>query len=122
MSEPNIAFAAPQTDCSARPSGHRPIDLVHLARQTGGDKHLESEVLALFARQLRKSTCEVAGLAGEARTALAHKICGSAKGVGAFDVARAAEKLETRPSDKKALAAFTKAAIEADNFILGLDR
>ena len=49
MAALGIAFEAQEINVQPRPSGGRPIDLVHLARQTGGDKALESEVLALFA-------------------------------------------------------------------------
>ncbi|PWW04432.1 hypothetical protein DFR52_1011130 [Hoeflea marina] len=122
MAAPNIAFEAPECGHQPRPSGSRPVDLVHLACQTGGDKSLESEVLALFARQARQSVNEMARLDTEGRKALAHKILGSAKGIGAFEVARCAGLVEARPGDLGAVAAFTKAVVDADNFIVGLSR
>ena len=72
----------------------RPIDLVHLARTTLGDRALEREVLQLFDRQsgiliARMWTAPPAALA-----ALAHTLKGSARGIGAWRVARAAELLE----------------------------
>lgn len=72
----------------------RPIDLVHLARTTLGDRALEREVLQLFERQAtiliaRMRTVPPAGVA-----ALAHTLKGSARGIGAWRVARAAELLE----------------------------
>jgi HPt (histidine-containing phosphotransfer) domain-containing protein len=72
----------------------RPIDLVHLARTTLGDRALEREVLQLFERQssiliARMRTVPPAGVA-----ALAHTLKGSARGIGAWRVARAAEVLE----------------------------
>lgn len=118
----SIAFEAPETGQHSRPSGDRPIDLVHLARQTGGDKVLESEVLAVFARQIRKAVCEMPRCAGEDRIKLAHLIAGSARGIGAFEVARLAGTIEAQPDDAAALAAFARAAVDADNFIIGLDR
>ena len=118
----NIAFEAPESGNHPRPSGDRPIDLVHLARQTGGDKTLESEVLAIFARQIRKAVRELPALSGDARARLAHTIAGSAKGVGAFEVARCAEVVEQAPANPAAITAFTKAVVDADSFIVGLMR
>lgn len=117
-----IAFEAPETGLKPRPSGQRPVDLVHLARQTGGDKALETEVLALFAKQVRQAMAELSKLDAESRRALAHRISGSAKGVGAREVARCADEIEKKPKDAESIAAFTKAVIEADNFIVGLAR
>jgi HPt (histidine-containing phosphotransfer) domain-containing protein len=72
----------------------RPIDLVHLARATLGDRALEREVLQLFDRQsgMLIARMRAAGPAGIA--ALAHTLKGSARGIGAWRVARAAELLE----------------------------
>jgi HPt (histidine-containing phosphotransfer) domain-containing protein len=72
----------------------RAIDLVHLSRTTMGDRALEREVLQLFDRQSsilieRMRTAAPAGV-----TTLAHTLKGSARGVGAWRVARAAEQLE----------------------------
>ncbi|EDQ33506.1 hypothetical protein HPDFL43_09727 [Hoeflea phototrophica DFL-43] len=122
MAALNIAFETPDTTPQPRPSGGRPIDLVHLARQTGGDKALEAEVLALFARQARESVTQLATLKTASRAELAHKLAGAAKGVGAFEVARCAEAIEATPANAAAVAAFAKAVIDADNFIVGLTR
>lgn len=122
MAAPNIAFEAPELRLQTRPSGGRPIDLVHLARQTGGDKTLETEVLALFARQARLAVAQISELETEARIDLAHRLSGSAKAVGAFEVARCAAMLETKPRNPAAISAFTKAVIDADTFIVGLTR
>ena len=122
MAALGIAFEVQEVTLQPRPSGGRPIDLVHLARQTGGDKSLETEVLALFARQARQAVAQIGDLKKEARSELAHKIAGAAKGVGASDVARCASKLENEPGNSAAVAAFTKAVIDADSFIVGLMR
>jgi len=122
MAALNIAFEAPEVSYQPRPSGGRPIDLVHLARQTGGDKSLETEVLALFARQAREAVARISGLDAKARTELAHRLAGAAKGVGAFEVARCASEVETRPRNAAAIAAFTRSVIDADAFIAGLMR
>ena len=122
MAALGIAFEVQEVSPQPRPSGGRPIDLVHLARQTGGDKSLETEVLALFARQARQAVTQIGDMKADARSELAHKIAGAAKGVGASDVARCASALETQPGSATAVAAFTKAVVEADNFIVGLMR
>lgn len=122
MAALGIAFEAQEISLQPRPSGGRPIDLVHLARQTGGDKELETEVLALFARQARQAVTQIGDLKKDARSELAHKIAGAAKGVGASDVARCAMMLENEPGNSAAVAAFTKAVVEADTFIVGLMR
>tara|TARA_R110002020_G_scaffold34066_17_gene103610 strand:- start:19364 stop:19732 length:369 start_codon:yes stop_codon:yes gene_type:complete len=118
----SIAFEAPETSLQRRPSGGRPIDLVHLARQTGGDKSLEAEVLALFARQAREAVTHIGRLETQARCELAHRLAGAAKGVGAFEVARCAAAVESKPRNTAAIAAFAKAVIDADTFIVGLTR
>ncbi|WP_339758756.1 Hpt domain-containing protein [uncultured Hoeflea sp.] len=122
MAALGIAFEAQEISLQPRPSGGRPIDLVHLARQTGGDKALETEVLALFARQARQAVTQIGDMKKDARSELAHKIAGAAKGVGASDVARCASMLENEPGNSAAVAAFTKAVVEADTFIVGLMR
>jgi HPt (histidine-containing phosphotransfer) domain-containing protein len=76
------------------PSGERPIDLVHLARMTLGERGLEREVLQLFDRQagmlvVRMEQAERAGVC-----AAAHTLKGSARGIGAWQVAHAAEAVE----------------------------
>ena len=122
MAALNIAFDAPEISFQPRPSGARPIDLVHLARQTSGDKALETEVLALFARQARLAVAQISGLENNARAELAHRLAGAAKGVGAFEVARCASEIEAKPRNVAAIAAFTKAVVDVDSFILGLTR
>ena len=77
------------------------IDLVHLARQSLGDRALETELLALFERQAHQiidRLCEIprqmgAGGTGHAHM-LAHTLKGSALAVGARRVASAAEAYE----------------------------
>lgn len=122
MAALNIAFEAPDNAGGMGPSNGRPIDLVHLARQTMGDKALELEVLQMFARQARESMKELATSEGAARAAVAHRLKGSAQSVGADAVAKAAAALEDNPADAIALAGVTAAVVEAENFILKLCR
>lgn len=122
MAALNIAFEAPDNAGGMGPSNGRPIDLVHLARQTMGDKALELEVLQMFARQARESMKELATSEGAARAAVAHRLKGSAQSVGADAVAKAAAALEDNPANAIALAGVTAAVVEAENFILKLCR
>jgi len=70
------------------------IDFAHLARMTMGDKRLEAEVLALFDRQAGLLFARMQGAPPAAVAAFAHTIKGSARGVGAWQVAEAAEAIE----------------------------
>ena len=70
-----------------------PIDLDHLRRMTLGDESLEHEVLAMFAAQSVSLVGKLASLPADAR-ALVHTLKGSARAIGAFAVAAAAEDLE----------------------------
>jgi HPt (histidine-containing phosphotransfer) domain-containing protein len=73
------------------------IDLVHLSRQTLGDKDLEVELLNLFARQAK--TIIQALMANNPNMAqksadLLHTLCGSARAVGSWRIAEQAQKPE----------------------------
>jgi hypothetical protein len=77
------------------PGGNeRPIDLVHLARMTRGDRSLEREVLQLFDRQATMLIGRMRSSAAPAVCAAAHVLTGSARGIGAWPVARAAQAVE----------------------------
>jgi Hpt domain-containing protein len=76
------------------------IDRAHLFRMTLGDHALECEVLQLFDQQAglllaRMGAADPAGVA-----ALAHTLLGSARGIGAWGVARAAEAVEMAARSK----------------------
>ena len=122
MAAAKIAFEAPDNHKASCPSQSRPVDLVHLANQTMGDKALEAEVLQMFARQARALVQEMATADAARMTAVAHRLQGAAKAVGAFTVAAGAERLEANPEDAGLLASVHSAVIEADNFIMGLCR
>ena len=77
----------------SNPLDNNPLDLDHLARMTLGDAELEREVLAMFAEQSQRLVSAMAALPADAG-ALAHKLKGSARGIGAFAVAEAAAELE----------------------------
>ncbi len=88
----NMAISAASGPAIA---SERPIDLVHLSKYTMGDKDLEREVLNLFATQ---STLYLDRLreAEDDRSWLeaVHTLKGSATGVGAWQVATYAGKVE----------------------------
>ena len=77
-----------------------PIDHVHLARYTMGNKALELEVLQLFAGQAPETlaSLKAAATAKEWHVA-AHTLKGSARAVGAFALAAAAEEAERTGHD-----------------------
>lgn len=73
------------------------LDLVHLSRQTLGDRALETELLELFDRQATGALARLTGPAaasGVAAADIAHMLKGSARAVGALSVAQAAGDLE----------------------------
>jgi HPt (histidine-containing phosphotransfer) domain-containing protein len=72
----------------------RPIDLVHLSHMTLGDRALERDVLVLFERQIQLLMERIETGAAPIAAAAAHTLKGSARGVGAFALARAAAEVE----------------------------
>jgi HPt (histidine-containing phosphotransfer) domain-containing protein len=87
-----------------------PIDMAHLGRMTMGDASLEREVLAMFAGQSAGLIGALASLPADA-AALAHTLKGSARAIGAFHVADAAEALETVLQDDADAAEATSEAL-----------
>ncbi len=95
-----LAFA-PHTEAEYRapdcPSAGNPVDLVHLSKQSLGDRSLEIEILALFQSQskLYLERLTNATTADERKMA-AHTILGSARGLGAWRVAKQAELIQAK--------------------------
>lgn len=73
----------------------RAIDLEHLSRMTLGERELEREVLRLFDCQADMLLVRMRDAAPAAISAYAHTLKGSARGIGAWAVARAAGDVET---------------------------
>jgi Hpt domain-containing protein len=104
------------------------IDLAQLSRMTLGERSLEQEVLTLFDLQadilLARMRCEVPN----AVAGLAHTLTGSARGVGAWHVAEAAEAVERLVSSpdaaplSAAMNRLTTAVIDAQAAIAELLR
>jgi HPt (histidine-containing phosphotransfer) domain-containing protein len=91
----------------------RAIDLVHLARMTCGDRTLEREVLDMFVRQAGTIVAAMSGATPASLAALAHRLKGSARGIGAWRVATAAESVEGASKDSPESAARAVAALAA---------
>ena len=88
----------PQT--ASPDSSAEPIDLAHLSRQTFGEPHLERDVLVLFTSQSDVYLARLAGAtSGKAWQDAAHSLKGSAKAIGAWRLAEAAEHAETLTGD-----------------------
>ena len=82
----------------------RPIDLVHLARATLGDRSLEREVLQLFDRQSALLIARLRNAGPDGVAMIAHTLKGSVRGIGAWRVARAAEAVELAGSTESGAA------------------
>jgi HPt (histidine-containing phosphotransfer) domain-containing protein len=74
------------------------IDEAHLEQMTLGDRGLEREVLQIFVRQAAIVMGRIAGAEPAIIAAAAHTLTGSARGIGAWRVAQAAERLERASS------------------------
>jgi HPt (histidine-containing phosphotransfer) domain-containing protein len=113
------------------PESTRAIDLIHLARQTMGDRDLETELLGLFRRQagqiMERLSADLPGDSIPWRADLAHTLKGSARAIGATRVAIKAEIYEVQARDgnpdlRPALAGLKNAVDEACRSIADLLR
>jgi HPt (histidine-containing phosphotransfer) domain-containing protein len=84
----------------------------HLTRMTLGDRHLEREVLEIFLRQTTIMLQRLAGAESALAAATAHTLKGSARGIGAWRVARAAERLEQASNQSEAVSQSVEAAVD----------
>jgi HPt (histidine-containing phosphotransfer) domain-containing protein len=109
--------------------GHSPIDMVYLARQSGGDHELEQELLALFADQCIRHLDTIRQAGTEAGCDAAHTLKGAARAIGAWQVADAAEQVEKalsvlpsprEPAAQQDLSALCTAAEQARAAIIAL--
>ncbi len=103
-------------DAGAATGPEAVLDLVHLSRQSFGDHSLELELLALFDRQAAQFPARLldARRKGDPRAPLelAHMLKGSARAVGAFAVAGAAQAYEAALQSGDAAAACERLAAE----------
>jgi len=106
----------------------RPVDLVHLARYTGGDAALNAEVLQLFATQasdlLRQLASELQAKDSKNWRHVTHTVKGAARGIGAFalaDAAADAEPIDPAIDSARAEAALSQIMAKADAVRLFID-
>ena len=93
--ERHVGSAGSDTD-----GGASPVDMAHMARYTLGDAALEREVLELFCTQSVSYLDQLrAATSHKAWFQAAHALKGSARAVGAWRLARAAEYIEALRED-----------------------
>lgn len=101
------------TETVTRTVSQQPVlDLVHLSCQTFGDQSLEKDVLGLFLDQAENTgrALRCTRDSGE-RGRLYHLLKGSARGVGAFQLADFAQAAEAEPESDVHLAATLSAIV-----------
>ena len=96
-----------------------PIDRTHLFKMTLGDHSLEGEVLRLFERQAEMLLGRMNPAEPARMKALAHTLNGSARGIGAWRVAQAAQVIEAAGDDIAALGSGLQALRAAIDEALG---
>jgi HPt (histidine-containing phosphotransfer) domain-containing protein len=88
------------------------IDETHLSRMTLGDRQLEREVLEIFVRQTAIMLDRIMSAERSLAAVAAHTLLGSARGIGAWRVARAAERLELAAGEAGSLTDIDEAIAE----------
>ncbi len=95
MASEVAAWAEAGQPVEGRKASSRPVDLVHLSRYTLGARELEREVLELFCTQSSLYLERLkASSSDKDWKELTHSLKGSARAVGAWRVAEAAERAE----------------------------
>ncbi len=97
-----------------------PIDLVALATHTLGNRELELEVLRMFKAQSHSMMTRINGaMAPAVRKDLVHTLKGSARAVGALQVALVCEGLEAELAQDRdpTLVSLQKAVGDANAYI-----
>ena len=98
-----------------------PIDMNHLARYTGGDRTLNSEILKLFNGQLNSMVDQLLSVLQQRDVRkwreVTHSLKGAARGVGAFavgDAAAAAEPIDPSQSQDRAIQMIETLRVEGE--------
>jgi HPt (histidine-containing phosphotransfer) domain-containing protein len=98
-----------------------PIDLDHLARYTGGDRTLNTEILRLFNGQVHNMVDELLAVLQQRDVRkwrqVTHTLKGAARGVGAFamgDAAAAAEPVDPALSQDRAIQVIEVLRVEGE--------
>jgi len=94
MTASSVRRAEHEPDCNTAIAAGQIIDDAHLERMTLGDCRLEQEVLQIFVRQAAVMMGRIAGGGLSDVAVAAHTLTGSGRGIGAWRVAQAAERLE----------------------------
>ena len=102
---------------TSKPVGGPPIDREHLERATLGDPALQREVLTMFQTQLAEARARLAGADASERSRIAHAIKGAAMGLGAFEIADCAARIERRPGEVRFVEEFALLASRLDEAI-----
>ena len=110
----NVAVSG-HTPAAVQVTSARPIDSAHLARYTLGDASLEREILGLFIAQAPQTLARLREADSERSwREAAHTLKGSARAVGAWRLAKAAEDCEQGPGwHSRSTAAGMIAEVEA---------
>ena len=98
-----------------------PIDLDHLARYTGGDRTLNTEILRLFNGQVNSMVGELLAVLQQRDVRkwrqVTHTLKGAARGVGAFamgEAAAAAEPIDPALSQDRAIQVIEALRLEGE--------
>lgn len=103
MASKNTAAATCGPELTSLETDHvRPVDLVHLAKYTMGNRELEHEVLSLFSKQSLIYLERLRNAADQQTwKEAAHTLKGSARGIGAWHVAEVVADLEQQDGADK---------------------
>ena len=112
MPTPRLSISAGRELTEPTPAAA--IDDDHLRQMTLGDPALEREVLEIFMRQAALMLRRIAGAKPALAAAAAHTLKGSARGIGAWRVAQAADRLERVAGGDDSLEAFKVAVAELE--------
>lgn len=116
-------YAPPDSASCALRGDSRPVDLAFLARQTGGDRALEEEVLRLFSKQASILGNELRSHRDIAdRKRNAHTLKGAARAVGAFGLADRALQIENEPDNPAPVKALLREVETVRDYIASLLR
>src|SRR5882757_6974472 len=98
-----------------------PIDMNHLARYTGGDRTLNTEILKLFNGQMSSMVDQLLSVLQQRDVRrwreVTHTLKGAARGVGAFamgEAAAAAEPIDPSQSQDRAIQVIENLRLEGE--------
>lgn len=116
-----LAFKERSAD-PQRSRSQRPVDLAHLSRQTMGDRSLERDVLQMFIEGAKAMSRDLSSAAAKNAPAIAHKLKGSARAVGAFRLSELAASCETRTPTRALLNDIRDEIARIEDFVASTQR